>query len=283
MSSGIITPAFVEMFDNEVKQAYQGSERLAGTVRQKNGVVGSTARFTKVGKGMGNPHTPHADVTPMGVDYSTSTATLLDFDFPEYSDIFQQQKLNFDERRELVMLIADSMGRRSDQCNIDAAVASGTTNTVAVGIGGDNAFNMGKIRRMAAQFDAKGVPASDRHLAWSSVAKEQLLGTTKATSSDFNSVMALVSGQMDTFYGFKFHLIEDRAEGGLPIAGNNRSILAWHKTAIGKAVGINMKTEINYIAEKVSWLINGRLSLGCVAIDAEGVSIATIDESVSIV
>ena len=203
--------------------------------------------------------------------------------FPEYSDIFQQQKLNFDERRELVMLIADSMGRRSDQCNIDAAVASGTTNTVAVGIGGDNAFNMGKIRRMAAQFDAKGVPASDRHLAWSSVAKEQLLGTTKATSSDFNSVMALVSGQMDTFYGFKFHLIEDRAEGGLPIAGNNRSILAWHKTAIGKAVGINMKTEINYIAEKVSWLINGRLSLGCVAIDAEGVSIATIDESVSIV
>lgn len=282
MSSGIMQPAFVAQFDSEVKQAYQGTTKLFGSLRTKNGVVGSTHRFTKVGKGIGNLHIPHADVTPMGVDYTTSTATLLDYDFPEFSDLFQQQKINFDEKRELVMLIASAMGRRWDQAPLDAMAASGTTNTVAVGVGGDNAFNIGKIREIGMQFDVLGVPASDRNIAWSGIAKQQLLGTTQATSSDFNSVMALVSGQLDTFYGFKFHLIEDRDEGGLPITGNNRTLLAWHKQAVGNAVGIQMKTEINYIAEKVSWLVNGRLSLGASAIDNEGISTITIDESVSI-
>lgn len=282
MSSGIIAPAFVAQFDAEVKQAYQGMAKLQGTLRTKNGVVGSTHRFTKIGKGIAGLHTPHADVTPMGLDYSTATATLADYVAPEYSDIFQQQKINFDERRELVMSVAGALGRRWDQASIDAMNASGTTNTVAVGIGTNNGFNMAKLRRIGKQMDQLGVPSSDRHLAWSATAKEQLLGSTQATSSDFNSVMALVQGQIDTFYGFKFHLIEDRDEGGLTLAGNNRTLLAWHKQAVGVAVGIDMKTEINYVAEKVSWLVNGKLSLGAVAIDAEGISSITIDESVTV-
>lgn len=282
MSSGIIAPAFVAQFDAEVKQAYQGMAKLQGTLRTKNGVIGSTHRFTKIGKGLAGLHTPHADVTPMGLDYTTATATLADYVAPEYSDIFQQQKINFDERRELVLSVAGALGRRWDQASIDAMNASGTTNTVAKTVGANNGMNMVKLRRIGKQMDALGVPAQDRHIAWSATAKEQLLGSTQATSSDFNSVMALVSGNIDTFYGFKFHLIEDRDEGGLSISGNDRTLLAWHKQAVGVAVGIDMKTEINYVAEKVSWLVNGKLALGSVAIDAEGISTIVIDESVEV-
>lgn len=282
MSSGTLAPAFVAQFDAEVKQAYQGMSKLQGTVRTKNGVIGSTHRFTKIGKGIAGLHTPHADVTPMGVDYTTATATLADYDAPEYSDIFQQQKINFEEKRELVMVTAGGLGRRWDQSVIDAFIASGTTNTVAKTIGGDNAMNMGKIRRIGKQFDDADVPETDRHIAWSAACKEQLLGTTKATSADYNSVRALVNGDIDSLYGFKFHLIGKRDEGGLPLSGTERNIFAWHKQAIGTAVGINMSTRIDYVANKASWLVLGKLSIGSVAIDATGISSITVDEAIAI-
>ena len=282
MSAGQISPAYVAEFDARVKQAYQSMAVLNETVRTKTGVIGSTHRFTKIGKGIATPHTNHAPLTPMAVDYSTATAVLEDFDAADWSDIFQRQKVNFDETRELVMVTAGALGRRKDQITIDALDASGTVNTVAVGIGGDNAFNMGKLRRIGKLMNEKGVPSTDRHLALSATALEQLFGTTQASSSDFNSVKALVSGEMDSYYGFKFHMIDDRDEGGLPIAGNNRTLFAWHKDAVGVAIGIDMKTEINYVPLHKSYLIAGSMSLGGIAIDPIGIVSATIDESVSI-
>ena len=40
---------------------------------------------------------------------------------------------------------------------------------------------------------------------------------------------------------------------------------------MGCAVGIAPKTEINYIAEKTSFLVTAMLSMGAVAIDADGI------------
>lgn len=286
MSTGMISPAFIASFDAEVKAAYQGMSKLAGTVRQKNGVVGSSHRFTIISKGMAALHTPHADVTPMGINYSTATATLADFAAPEYSDIFQQSKINFDEKRELVKCVAGALGRRFDQANIDAIFAGApAANTLALNLGASDAFNMAKLRGLGQIMDANGVPSSDRHIAWTAAAKAQLLGSTAATSSDFNSVQALVRGDLNAFYGFNFHLIEDRNEGGIPLdtaTSANRQILAWHKDAVGCAVSMNQSTEINYVPEKLSWLVTGKISLGCVAIDTDGIAIAQVLESVVI-
>jgi hypothetical protein len=38
-----------------------------------------------------------------------------DWNAAEYSDIFMQQKVNFDERQELVQVVANAIGRRQDQ------------------------------------------------------------------------------------------------------------------------------------------------------------------------
>lgn len=282
MSSGIISPVFAKMFDAECKAAYAGMQKLQNTTQERRNVIGSSAQFQRASKGLAMPHAGVQQVVPMGIDYTPSVATLESWTAPEYTTIFQQQQISFDERRILVETIAGALGRRMDQCRLDAANASGTTNTVAVGVGGNNAFNMGKLRRLGKLLDEQGVPEVDRHIAWSTTAKEQLLGTTEATSSDFNSVMALVNGQIDSFYGFKFHMIENRDEGGLPKTGNNRTIFAWHKDALGLAVGVNMRTEINYIADYVSWLVNGVFSCGATAIDPQGIATATIDESVAV-
>ena len=46
---------------------------------------------------------------------------------------------------------------------------------------------------------------------------------------------------------------------------------AFHRSAVGLAIGINMKTEINYIPQKTSWLTNGVMKAGSVAIDETGI------------
>lgn len=59
-----------------------------------------------------------------------------------------------------------------------------------------------------------------------------LLATTEVTSADYNSVKALVNGQVDTFMGFKF-IINQR----LPKVSTTRTCVAWVKGAIKRYAG----------------------------------------------
>ena len=119
-----ISNAFVQMFDAEVHQAFQAQRALAGVVRERSGVEGNQVKFPKIGKGTATVRVPQTDVTPLNVSYSQVTATMSDFIAAEYSDIFNQQKVNFDERRELVQVVAGAIGRRMDQLVIDALNAA---------------------------------------------------------------------------------------------------------------------------------------------------------------
>jgi hypothetical protein len=271
MSTSIST-AFIAQFDAEVKQAYQGASKLMNTVRTKTGVVGSTHRFPKMGKGLAQPRIPQSDVVPMNVTHSNATATLTDWEAPEYSDIYDLQKINYDERKELVTTISSAIGRRADQIVLDAADAGASATQVDENVGGTNSgLNVAKLRRAKRLLDAAGVPSSDRTFVINANGLEDLLGEEKSTSIDYASVKALVNGEVNTLLGFNFVMIEDRDEGGIALTGNLRKNFAYHKSAIGLAVGIDMRTEMNYIAEKTSWLTNGLYSAGAVGIDSEGI------------
>lgn len=276
-----LSNAFVTLFDAEVKQAYQGKAQLVGAVRARRGVEGSTVKFPKVGRGVATPRIAQTDVTPLNVGFSQVTLTLGDWNAAEYSDIFSQQKVNFDERQELVQVVASAMGRRQDQMILDALAASGTSLTVSNDIGGtDTNMNVAKLREAKRLMDAASVPMDNRHVILHANGLSSLLSETAVTSSDFNSVKALVQGEVNTFLGFQFHTIGDRAEGGLAKDGSNdRVCFAYHRDAIGYGEGLGMRTEINYIAEKTSWLVNEVFSAGAIAIDAEGIVDITCRES----
>jgi len=276
-----LSAAFVTLFEAEVKQAYQATSQLMGTMRTRTGVEGSTAKFPKLGRGVAQLRIPQTDVTPMNLQWTQATATLQDWTAPEYSDIFNQQKVNFEERRELVMAVSAAIGRRLDQLVIDALdVPTYTSQTVDEDIGGTSTnLNVTKMRETKRIQDALNVPPSDRHIVVHANNLAAFLGETEATSADFNSVKALVQGDIDTFMGYKFHVLGDRAEGGLPKATNDRTGWAWHKAALGLAIGLGPKVEINYIPEKTSWLVNAMLAAGSVVIDTEGVVEITYDES----
>lgn len=276
-----LSNAFVTLFAREVKQAYQAKAQLVGAVRTRTGVEGSTAKFPKVGKGVASVRIPQTDVTPLNVDFSQVTVTLEDYNAAEYSDIFMQQKVNFDEKTELVEVLANAIGRRQDQLIIDALEGSGTSLTVANSIGGANTdLNLDKLREAKKLLDGKNVPPTDRHIILHANNLSALLGETEVTSVDFNSVKTLVNGDIDTFMGFKFHVIGDRTEGGLTKDGSNdRTVIAFHKDALGYAEGMAPKTEINYVPEKTSHLVNSMISAGAVAIDAEGIVDITCREA----
>jgi len=276
-----LSNAFVTLFDAEVKQAYQGKAMLVGAVRQRRGVEGSTVKFPKVGKGVATARISQTDVTPLNVGFSNVTCTLQDWNAAEYSDIFSQAKVNFDERSELVQVLGNAIGRRQDQLILDALTAASGTGTVSNDIGGtDTNLNVAKLREAKRQLDRANVPPEGRHIILHASGLASLLSETAVTSSDFNTVKALVSGEINTFLGFTFHVMGDRSEGGLAIDGSlDRTCFAFHKDALGYAEGIAPRTEVNYIPEKTSFLVNSVFSAGAIAIDAEGIVKITARET----
>ena len=268
-----ISNAFVTLFDTEVKQAYQADAVLRNTVRLRTGVTASTHKFPKIGAGVAQVRVPQTDVTPLNVTYSQATVTLTDYIAAEYSDIFNQAKVNFDERQELVQVVGKAIGRRSDQMIIDALAASSTSLTVATSIGGAGTnLNMAKLREASRLLNTSNVPAEDRYILIHASQLSSLLSETAVTSSDFNSVKALVQGDITSFMGFNFITIGDRTEGGLTGggSGSTRKVYAYHKMAVGMAESMAIRSEINYIPEKTSWLVSSMFSAGAVAIDAGG-------------
>ena len=271
-----LSPAFVQLFEAEVHQAYQSSAVLRNAARTRTGVVGDTVKFPKVGKGTASVRTPATDVVPINASFSQVSCSLSNFIAAEYSDVFDQAKVNFDERQELAQVVGNAIGRREDQSIIDAlnAASAGTTvakTVVTSGSATASNLNVGKLLAAKKGLDAKNVPPTDRHIVIHANNLAGLLGDERAISSDFQTIQALVNGSVGSMLGFTFHIVGDRDEGGLPLATADRSCFAFHRSAIGVAVGIAPKTEINYIPEKTSFLITAMLSMGAVAIDVDGI------------
>jgi len=282
-----ISPSFVTIFDSEVKHAYQSARQLAGLVREKS-VTGDTVKFNKLTKGVAAVRTPQTEVTPMNLTYSLVTATMTDYIASEYSDIFNQSHVSFSDRSELSSAVGNAIGRRMDQVVIDAldaATSVAVANTVAEdgSSGSASDMNTGKIRAAKAALDSNNVPADNRCLLMHANSLEALLAQTSATSADFNSVRALVDGSLSTWLGFSIVMLGDRDEGGLTKDGSNdRLAYAFHKDALGMGVSMNQKTEINYIADKTSFLVSSMFGAGAVAIDdgsAGGIVAITSRES----
>jgi hypothetical protein len=271
MSINLSTIAQIE-FDEQIKAAYQKAGLLRPHVRVKTGVVGKTCEFRRYGRGLATPRVPQTDVVPMNIGYGKATATLNDWNAAEYTDVFDQQKTNVDERPVVAANIAGAIGRREDQMILDSLDAVNPTVNVDTNVGGaGTGLNMAKLRRSKRLLDQRAVPMGMRVYVHSAEGLEQLLGLTEVTSADYNVVKTLVDGEVDTFLGFRFVMIEDRAEGGLPRSGGLRTNYAFDKMAVGLAIGIDYRTEVNYVPEKTSWLANGLFSAGAVGIDAEGV------------
>jgi hypothetical protein len=260
-------------FESLVKHAYQGESKLMGKVRTRMNANAKTVRFPKLGKGIATERMPQTDVVPMNVDHSYVDCTIKDWIAADYSAIEDLSKLSFDEKAELVKIASKAVGRKLDQLVIDAMAASAFATQVAITVGGSNtSLNIEKIMRAKRLLDANGVPSDGRVILTNAIAMENALQETEIASSDFNVIKALASGELSKFAQFEFIMIEDRTEGGIPLATTNqRNCFAFHRDAVGLAMNGGIRSEVNYIPEKTSHLIASMFQGGAVTIDTDGV------------
>ena len=288
--SKFLSNAAIQEFDSEVKHEYQSMGKLRNTVALRTNVTGDAYKFTRMGQGLANQKATQADVTPMDISHGRQTATLENWNAPEYTDIFDQAEVNFDEKQELAKTIAKALARREDQIIIDAMAAG--TYSATPGTDADTGFDIAagaaaltvaKLRSAAMSgLTNCNVDDEDRTLICTAAGVEQLLGDPEVTSSDFNVLKALVSGTLQdtTYMGFNICIIGQRVEGGLPGTASDRKAFAYHKQALGYAVGIDMKTTIDWVAQKTSWLANGMLKAGAVVRENAGIVRIGYDETV---
>lgn len=165
---------------------------------------------------------------------------------------------------ELVQNHAMAYARSIDKIALEAAVgnastgATGTTNTalpagqkVAVnyvesGTAANSGLTIGKLRRAKFILDDNNVDEDDQRIIACSPAQIQdLLRTTETTSADFNTVRALVAGQIDTFMGFKFRVTDKSFFG---VTSGVRRIVAYTKSGLrfadsGRKVHVDIRPD----------------------------------------
>lgn len=170
-----------------------------------------------------------------------------------------------------------AIGRRCDQMIINAAVASGTALTVPFVVG--QGFDYVNAFLQAFKLLRQNAAVQEVYCVISATAESQLLQQAQLTQSFYIDRKPLTVNGFSkmTIMGVTFIVIPDNVEGGLPTAGNDQTCFMWAKQAMGIAVGIEKRTEINYVPQKTSWLVNSLFSANSVAIDPTGIVEIHID------
>ena len=274
MSTSIST-AFIKQFEAEVHMAYQRmGSKLRNTIRQVNNVKGSQARFQKVGTGSAVSKSRHAQIPTMDITHSTVDVTLADFYAADYVDRLDELKTNIDERQVLSQSAAAALGRKTDQLIIDVLDAGSNASNVVHGSAG---LTLAKALTVYESCGAAEVPDDgQRYCVVSPAGWADLLQIDQCSRAEYVGEADLpYAGGLTAkrWLGFMWF-----THSGLSKASTTRDCHAYHKSAVGVAMGSDIRTEINYIPEKVSNLITSYMSLGVVEIDGNGMIECQITE-----
>lgn len=217
----------VSAFNANVYQlSQQRGSRLASLCRQET-FTGKTEYFDRLGlatavdKTGRNTDTPNLDIT-----HSRRAVTTITREWGTLVDLKDKVQNIHSPENEYSVSAQNALGRKMDAVILDAALT--TAKTGEDGSGTQTLGNAQKVAsvassaldnvnmqllRKAAYLMNSSEAVGQRYIAHNSNFLQQLLAQTQVTSSDYNTVKALVNGEMDTFMGFKFVRLE-----GLPLA-----------------------------------------------------------------
>jgi hypothetical protein len=277
MSASLTAVQQIE-FDALVKAEYQSlGFLLRDTVRVRRDVIGATVSFRKVNQIQAVPTGYLQTVVIQDPNYSQTQAILQKYTAPTAVDTVQELTVNFDAKMENAMLVANALGRRSDQIIIDSLEVSPGD---IIPAGGTNMTYL-KYTEIIKFFDNNAVPLPERFVAMSASNFQSLLQADQFVSTFYTQNRVLDKGFVREYLGINLIIIPEMVEGGLPLDGANiRKTFAWHKQSTGMGIGHDFRTEINYLPRETSWLVNGIFSAGAVTIDNKGILEIDCDETV---
>lgn len=290
-----ITNAFVEQYRNNVTMlTQQRGSKLRDFVTVNNGVVGKTVFTEQIGATEAKKRiSRHADSPLVETPHKRRLYTMADYEWGDLIDKADRVRMLIDPTSTYAQSAAFAMGRVMDDVIIDALKGdasiedAGSQSTVSlsqtvaktfndVNTGNDSVLNIAKLRQAQQLFHTANVPEDEeKFIVVSPKGIQQLLGAKEVTSSDFNTVKALVNGEIDTFMGFRF-IVSNR----LPISTNDRDAFAFTRSAIELGIGQDVMARIEERADKAfSTYVYYCMTLGATRLEEEKVVKITYDES----
>lgn len=252
-----ISTAFVNQFSSNVALlSQQTGSILRGAVSEES-VTGEKAFFDQVGATAAIKRTSrHGDTPMVETPHSRRQVTLDTYEWADLIDDSDKVRMLIDPTSTYAKAAAAAIGRAMDDSII--AAATGTAQTGSAGAtatalpagqqiaGGSANLTIAKLIEAKKILDLNSVdPSIPRHIVVSPSQIEALLGTTQVTSSDFNTIKALVQGEVDTFLGMRFH-VSTR----LALSGSDRTCFAFAEDGIKLAVGKDTMARIDERPDK---------------------------------
>jgi hypothetical protein len=253
-----ITTAFVNQFSSNIQMLSQQMGSLLRNAVDVETVNGEKAFFDQVGSAAAVLRTTrHADTPLIDTPHSRRMVTMSDYEYADLIDDQDKVRLLVDPTSTYARAAAAAMGRAMDDVIISAALGTsltgkdGTTSTpfdtnnqIVVGGAG---LTLAKLIEAKEILDSNDVdPSIPRYIAVSPKQITNLLDDPEVTSADYNTVRALVKGELDTYVGFKF-VTTNRL--GLDGSGDRRCF-AWAMDGIKLAVGKEPTARIDERADK---------------------------------
>jgi hypothetical protein len=278
-----IDEAFVETYKSNVYMLSQQSDaRLAKNCRQEM-QEGETDYYERLGLAEANKITDrHGDTLHSNTPHSKRAVDLEEADYSDLIDKMDRVKLLINPDDAYVKAAVNGINRYKDDVFITAAL--GNTRTGKKGavnvalpssqkVGATNGtassgLNVLTLTIVSEKFDSNDVDEDiPKYFAYSGKQKQNMLNETEVTSSDYNTVKALVQGQVDTFMGFKFIRSERLpittasittfvaatgaiTGGGATIAAGARRCIAWAEDGMLFATGIDLMVRIDELPTK---------------------------------
>lgn len=256
--SSQITTAFVEQYSNNVQLLSQQKGSLLRDKVDSETVQGKNAFFEQIGSVTAQVRTSrHADTPQLDTPHSRRRVSLSDYEYADLIDEQDKVRTLIDPTSSYAQAAAFAMGRAMDDVIISAATGtaftgvSGGTSTAlpssqAITESGTDGLTIAKLREAKRIMDLNSVDASiPRYIVVSPRQIDDLLGTTSVTSADFNTVRALVTGEVNTFMGFQF-IVSNR----LSIASSKRLCFAYAMDGLKLALGKDVMSRIDERTDK---------------------------------
>lgn len=253
-----ITTAFVNQFSSNITMLSQQMGSLLREAVDVETVTGEKAFFDQVGSAVAQVRTSrHGDTPLMETPHARRMVTMSTYEYADLIDDPDKVRLLVDPTSTYARAAAMAMGRSIDDVVISAALGSastgktGSTSTalpsgqkIAHASGGLTQAKLVSAKKILDQNSVD--PSIQRYIIVSPEQIEDLLNITSVTSADFNTVRALVQGEVDTFVGFKF-IVSNRLNTD---SDGNRQVIAFAGDGIKLAIGKDVTGRIDERADK---------------------------------
>lgn len=267
-----ITEAFIEQYSaNFLTLAQQKESRLEGCVTIESGIVGASKAVERIGASDAySITTRHGDTQYVETPHSRRWLDLADYGWADLVDEMDKIKALIDPTSPYLMAGVQALNRKKDDVIISALGASARTGTGTTAfpsaqqiVHGSAGMTVAKLRSAKQLLDEAEVDDMDRFIIMTAEQINNLLGDSTVTSAEYNTVKALVNGELNSFMGFNFIRSER-----LPKASTTRSCYAFHKSGLTLGIGKDIVTSIDILPTKnMSAQVYARMSLGAVRLE----------------